>query len=155
MLKLNGSSKTSSSKFAEPYMIAARSPFFMVTPPISTSSVAVRWNEEIGEAHRRISSYVVSGRSFLNSSHCSGLSRNAIIPWVVALRVVSLPATARRTTNQPNSSAVSFSPSTSAWTSLVTRSSRGSTSRLAASSIAYPRISAFAALDSSASSGMS
>ena len=40
-----------------------------------------------------ISSAVVSGRSALNSSHWSGWSKNAFIPWVIALRVVSLPAT--------------------------------------------------------------
>ena len=40
----------------------------------------------------------------LYSSHCSGLSRNACMPWVMALRVVSLPATASIITKKPNSS---------------------------------------------------
>ena len=47
-----------------------------------------------GVAQRMISSVAVFGRSFLYSSHWSGWSKNAFIPWVMALRVVSLPATA-------------------------------------------------------------
>ncbi|CKT27811.1 Uncharacterised protein [Mycobacterium tuberculosis] len=37
------------------------------------------------------------------------------MPWVMELRVVSLPATASITTKKPNSSSESFSPSISAW----------------------------------------
>ena len=40
------------------------------------------------------SSTIVAGRSFFHSSHWSGYSKNAFMPWVIALRVVSLPATA-------------------------------------------------------------
>ena len=47
-----------------------------------------------GVAQRMISSVALFGRSFLNSSHWSGWSKNAFMPWVMALRVVSLPATA-------------------------------------------------------------
>ena len=47
-----------------------------------------------GVAQRMISSTALAGRSFLNSSHWSGLSKKAFMPWVIALRVVSLPATA-------------------------------------------------------------
>ena len=47
------------------------------------------------------------------------------MPWVIELRVVSLPATASRMTKKPNSSSESLWPSTSASTSLVTRSSPG------------------------------
>lgn len=47
------------------------------------------------------------------------------MPCVIALRVVSFPATANRITKKPNSSAESESPSTSAWTSLVTMSGIG------------------------------
>ena len=56
--------------------------------------VAVRWNADTGVAQRMISSAVVDGRSFLKSSHWSGLFASAIMPWVIELRVVSLPATA-------------------------------------------------------------
>ena len=78
------------------------------------SSSAVRWNADTGVAQRMISSAAVSGRSFLYSSHWSGLFENAIMPWVMELRVVSLPATASMTTKKPNSSSESFSPSMSA-----------------------------------------
>ena len=47
------------------------------------------------------------------------------MPWEIAFRVVSLPATASRITKKPNSSEVSSPPSISAVTSLVTMSSRG------------------------------
>ena len=40
------------------------------------------------------SSTMVAGRSVFHSSHWSGYSKNAFMPWVIALRVVSLPATA-------------------------------------------------------------
>jgi len=39
------------------------------------------------------------------------------MPWLIALRVVSLPATTRRTKNEPNSCSVRRSPSTSELTS--------------------------------------
>ena len=47
------------------------------------------------------------------------------MPWVIELRVVSLPATASRMTKKPNSSSESLCPSTSASISLVTMSSPG------------------------------
>ena len=47
------------------------------------------------------------------------------MPWVMELRVVSLPATASITTKKPNSSSESFSPSISASISVVTMSSVG------------------------------
>ena len=78
-----------------------------------------------GVAQRTISSAAVAGRSFLYSSHWSGLFANAIMPWVIELRVVSLPATASMITKKPNSSSESFSPSMSAWISVVTMSSVG------------------------------
>ena len=54
------------------------------------------------------------------------------MPWLMELRVVSLPATVSRMTKNPNSSSVSPRPSLSALTSLVTRSSRGLALRSAA-----------------------
>ena len=47
------------------------------------------------------------------------------MPWVMALRVVSLPATASIITKYPNSSSPSAWPSISALISLVTMSSAG------------------------------
>ena len=78
-------------------------PSRIVTPPISVSANAVRWKQCTGVAQRMISSTAVSGRSRLNSSHWSGFSKNAFMPCVMALRVVSLPATASRMTKNANS----------------------------------------------------
>ena len=58
-----------------------------------TSLSAVRWKTVTGVAQRMTSSTIVSGRSAFHSSHWSGCSKNAFMPWVIALRVVSLPAT--------------------------------------------------------------
>ena len=87
--------------------------------------MVVRWNTVIGVAQRTISSAAVSGRDALNSSHWSGWSRKASIPCAMALRVVSLPATASISTKKPNSSSDRWLPSISALISLVTMSSRG------------------------------
>ena len=59
------------------------------------------------------------------------------MPWVIELRVVSLPATASITTKKPNSSSDSFSPSMSASISLVTMSSVGFLALSSAIFIAY------------------
>ena len=83
-----------------------------------------------------ISSAAVFGRCALNSSHWSGKSVKAIMPWVIELRVVSLPATVRVTTNIPNSASVSW-PSASASISVVTMSSPGSSALRAANCMAY------------------
>ena len=61
---------------------------------------------------------------------------NAIIPWVIELRVVSLPATVSVTTNMPNSASVSW-PSASESISVVTMSSPGSSFLRAANCMAY------------------
>ena len=106
-----------------------------VTPPISTSVFAVRWKTLIGLAHRTTSSTMVSGRSAFHSSHWSGLSKKAFMPWVMALRVVSLPATASIMTKKPNSSSVRPRSSTWALMSLVTMSSCGFALRSAAMAI--------------------
>ena len=71
-----------------------RWPFLTSWSPTITSLRAVRWKTVTGVAHRMISSVALFGRSRLNSSHWSGWSKNAFMPWVIALRVVSLPATA-------------------------------------------------------------
>lgn len=112
--------------------MATRSPARIVCPLSSVSSVAVRWKAMTGVAQRTISSAVVRGRVSLNSAHCSGWSTNAFMPWVVALRAVSLPAMVSRMTKKPNSSGVSDCPSMSAVTSVETRSSPGSARRVSA-----------------------
>ena len=59
------------------------------------------------------------------------------MPWLIALRVVSLPATTSRMKNEPNSWAVSRSPSSSACISPLVMSSRGFASRSSPSACAY------------------
>ena len=56
---------------------------------------------------------------------------NAIMPWVIELRVVSLPATANRTTKKPNSSSVSLCRRRRPAINLVTMSSPGFSARSA------------------------
>ncbi len=63
-----------------------------------------------------------SSSSFWRSSGCS---TRASIDWEMALRVVSLPATASNRKNMLNSIGPSRSPSTSAVSSVVTMSSAG------------------------------
>ena len=58
------------------------------------------------------------------------------MPWVIELRVVSLPATVNVTTNMPNSSSVSW-PSASASISVLTMSSPGSLALRCANCMAY------------------
>jgi hypothetical protein len=58
-------------------------------------------------------------------SRWSGYWVSARIPWLIALRVVSLPATASRMKNDPNSCEVRRSPSTSACIMIDDRSSVG------------------------------
>ncbi|SLH68570.1 Uncharacterised protein [Mycobacteroides abscessus subsp. abscessus] len=116
---------------------------------------AVRWKATTGVAQRTISSGAVRGRSALYSSHCSGKSTKAFMPCVVALRVVSLPATASRMTNQANSSDPSDSPSMSAVTSWLTMSSAGHLRRSSARFQEYPMISAVATLWLPSKSGSS
>ncbi len=69
----------------------------------------------------------------------------------MALRVVSLPATASRMKNDAISADVSRSPSTSAATSAVVRSSRGLARRSSASAVAYAPMSMATFMNSSKS----
>ena len=88
--------------------------------------MAVRWNITTGVAQRTISSAVVAGRSRLVELPLVGVvCKKACMPWLMALRVVSLPATARISTNQPNSSERERRRRSVAATSLVTMSSAG------------------------------
>ncbi len=63
------------------------------------------------------------------------------MPWVMALRVVSFPATASISTKKPNSSEFRL-PSSSAATSVVTMSWAGHRLRSTAMFMAYAMISA-------------
>ena len=60
---------------------------------------------------------------------------NATMPWLIALRVVSLPATESRIVKKPNSSEVSSWPSMSAVTSFVTMSLAGFSLRSSATAM--------------------
>ena len=95
MSKVNGSSNTSSSRLAEMYHITTLSSLAMAWPPISVSSVAVRRKCSTGVAQRRISSAATSSLdgSSTRAAYASGFCMSANIPYAVALRVVSLPAT--------------------------------------------------------------
>ncbi len=62
------------------------------------------------------------------------------MPWLIAVRVVSLPATTSRMKNDPNSWAVSRSPSTSAFIMIEVMSSRGFCTRSSPSAWAYMNI---------------
>ena len=55
----------------------------------------------------------------------SGFCESRFIPWLIAVRVVSLPATARRMKNGAISFGASMSSPTSLWTSFEVRSSVG------------------------------
>ena len=67
----------------------------------------------------------------------SGCSVKAHRPWLMALRVVSLPATTNRMKNEASSASVSDSPSTLPLTRAEVRSSVGCSRR----SAARPRMS--------------
>ena len=92
--KANGSSNTSSSRFADAKYSANCSPAEIFTPRISQSSVATRVKWLIGLTQRRISSAALgnsSGRS-RSRSHSAGCSQKASNPPLMAFRVVSFPA---------------------------------------------------------------
>ena len=85
-------------------------------------------HEITGLAHRTISSAAVfawASESLHHRSRWSGCRVSSRSPWLIVLRVVSLPAVARRMKNDAISSDDSWSPSTSALTSAVHRSARG------------------------------
>ena len=102
------------------------------------SWVQVRRKWITGVAHRTISSTAVTASPSKSDCHraiCSGWSVRAWSPWAMALRVVSLPATTSRMKNEAISAGVRLSPSTSAVTRAVVRSSCGSFWRASASSV--------------------
>ena len=78
-----------------------------------------------------------SSRSAASRSHCSGYSANAIVPWVIAVRVVSLPPNTSTWKKFRNSVAVRRSPPTSACTKWLTTSSTGCSNRSSPSLAPY------------------
>ena len=139
--KRKGSSKTASSRFAELYQSTTLSPAFTARPPISVSRVTVRRKWITGLAQRTISSIAVGAMRSKSAAHLrrsSGWSLSAFMPWLIALRVVSLPATTSSTKKDASSAWVSASPSISAERSWLVRSSVGLFSRSAASSFMIP-----------------
>ena len=68
------------------------------------------------------------------------------MPWAMALRVVSLPATDSSMKNRLKSISVSESPSTSALSRVVTMSGCGSARRCSARDCAYMNISTWASM---------
>ena len=137
MRNANGSSNTASSRFADAKYSATWSPALIFTPPTSQSSVAVRVKWLIGVTQRRISS-TASGsssgwsRSF---SHWSGFSQNATRPPLIALRVVSLPASTSSSQYPTSCSSVSGAPSMRPRISSLTRSSVRSPRRVSISCV--------------------
>ena len=104
------------------------SPALNFCPRSSVSRVTLRRKYITGDAQRRISSVADGTSAGLSASisNCSGCSISACIPCDIALRVVSLPATASSRKNTLKSISESLSPSISALSSAVTMSSRGS-----------------------------
>ena len=94
-----------------------------------------------GLAQRTISSTAVGARpskSACQRRRSSGVSQSAFMPWLMAFRVVSFPATTSSTKKEAISSLVSTSSLPAAWMRAVVRSSRGLRRR----SSAISRISA-------------
>ncbi len=109
-------------------------------PPISTSFVTVRRKWITGVAHRTISSMAVGATPSKSASHLrrsSGKSVSAFMPWLIAFRVVSFPATTSRMKKDANSAGVSRSPSTSACMRTLVMSSPGLAMRASPSACAY------------------
>ncbi len=115
---MNGSSKTSSSRFAEMYQRLILSPALIVL--LAQLEVLRGVAPEVHDRRRPAQDLLggaldVAGRGPTTSrSHWSGCSRNAFMPWAMALRVVSLPATDSSRKNRLKSMSDSDSPSTSA-----------------------------------------
>src|SRR5881397_405741 len=94
MSKRYGSLKCASSRLAETYHMATLSPACIGTPPNTTSRVSVRRMCSSGLAQRTISSAAGAAwpsRSSIHRRFSSGKSVRAQSPWLIALRVVSLP----------------------------------------------------------------
>ena len=126
--KRYGSAKTASSRFAELYQSTIFSPARSFWPPSSVSCVAVRRKWITGDAQRTISSTAVGATPSKSAAHLrrsAGWSESAFMPWLIALRVVSLPAATSSTKNDASSWSVSVWPSIWAFRSCAVRSSFG------------------------------
>ena len=129
------------------YHIAILSFLCIGTPANVVSRVTVRRMCITGLAQRMISSTADAlspSRSACHRRFSSGNCVNAHMPWLMAVRVVSLPAAMSRRKNGPRSSGGIASPSTSACTSVVVRSSSGCSRRFLPSQSPYSRSSALA-----------
>src|SRR5690242_13064368 len=125
--KTSGSANSASSRFPDKYQRITLSPARIAAPPSSVSAAAVRRMKWVGQLHRFTSSTAASSRpgSPRSRSHCSGCWQKANTPWAIAIRVVSLPATTKMEKKLSRSVSLSRSPSTSARSSLDSRSSPG------------------------------
>src|SRR4051794_7833868 len=136
MRNANGSPKTSSSRFPDAKNSARCSPSRISTPRTSASSVAMRVKWMMGLPQRRISS-TAWGRSWgwsRSRCHSPRCSENASSPPLIAFLVVSLPASTISSQYESSCTSVRGSPSISAASSSVTRSSPGSERRRSISS---------------------
>ena len=123
MSKTNGSSHTSSSRLAEMCQMTTRSPALICLAAGSRCRpVAVRRKCSTGErpAQHLLDRVVDAALGVAASAArtAPGWSSSAYMPCAVALRVVSLPATASSSMNMSNSSSLSCSPSISAFEQL-------------------------------------
>ena len=104
------------------------SPSWSSVSPSTVSRATVRRIQMTGEAHRTISSTpvaaIVAG-SCTQSDRWSGCWVSASSPWLMALRVVSFPATTSRMKKDATSLSVSASPSTFVLTRAEVMSSVG------------------------------
>ena len=139
----SGSSNCAGSRLAAPITRMAPSPFGIATPPIETSSSAIRAVACTTPSKRRNSSTAVRIRpgSAVSRRRWSGCRSSASTALPIRLVVVSCPATRISTLIANSSSASRRSPSTSARTSSLTRSSRGRARRSATTPSKKPRIS--------------
>ena len=113
------------------------SPSCSSVPPRTVSAPTVRRIQITGEPQRTISSTPVAAMpagSACHSARWSGCWVMASSPWLMALRVVSLPATTSRMKKAAISVSVSASPSTFVLTRAEVTSSVGCSLRWAARS---------------------
>ena len=109
-----------------------RSPAAIFWSPSTVSSATVRRIQITGEAQRTISSMALGASpagSACHSARWSGCWVSANRPWLMALRVVSLPATTSRMKKDATSASVSCSPSTFVLTRAEVTSSVGCSRR--------------------------
>jgi hypothetical protein len=134
MSKRNGSANTVASRLPDGYISSRRSPARTRWPAISTSSAAVRIMFWIGLTQRSISSSAPGSRdgSARSARSWSGLRSSAWSPPLITWRVVSSPPIRIRSDSMNSESSSRRSPSISACTSTLMRSSPGGFARRSA-----------------------